>query len=188
MTDNPNKISPHFPDKRCHYISPKRRQCRLLVLDPEGVFCPRHVRMQSNPNDFTFLLFQRAAGFQNAQGINKSLATLYALLADDSISPRRASILAYISSLLLRTLPAIENERYQKERREAMAPKNNFAPRPNSSQTSAAQPRPISAGKPLPATASEFADLVFKAVNQTPATDPTRLAQPAVEAVESVSR
>jgi hypothetical protein len=33
---------------------------------------------------------------------------LYRLLAANRISPRRASVLAYINSLLLRTLPAID--------------------------------------------------------------------------------
>ena len=53
-----------------------------------------------------------AARFQNAQGINHSLRALYALLAQDRISPRRAAVLAYITSLLLRTLPAIDNDPY----------------------------------------------------------------------------
>lgn len=46
--------------------------------------------------------------FQTAQGINFSLRNLYFLLAKNQISTRRAAILAYISSLLLRTLPAID--------------------------------------------------------------------------------
>jgi hypothetical protein len=37
---------------------------------------------------------------------------LYSLLAQGRISPRRASALAHISSLLVRTLPAIDNDPY----------------------------------------------------------------------------
>jgi hypothetical protein len=57
-------------------------------------------------------LTQNACRFQNAQGVNHSLGTLYTLLAQGRISPRRASALAYISSLLLRTLPAIDADLY----------------------------------------------------------------------------
>jgi hypothetical protein len=47
-------------------------------------------------------------GFQTAQGINNSLSNLYILLANNYISPRRAAVLAFINSLQLRTLPAID--------------------------------------------------------------------------------
>ena len=49
--------------------------------------------------------------FQTAQGVNFSLMNLYQLLAQNRISPRRAAILAYISSLLLRTLPQIDADK-----------------------------------------------------------------------------
>jgi hypothetical protein len=52
-------------------------------------------------------LTTRCQFFQTAQGINYSLLNLYQLLAQNRISPRRAAVLAYINSLLLRTLPAI---------------------------------------------------------------------------------
>jgi hypothetical protein len=42
--------------------------------------------------------------------INRSLGELYKLLARDEIAPRRAAVMAYTGSLLLRTLPAIEHE------------------------------------------------------------------------------
>jgi len=57
-------------------------------------------------------LTQNACRFQNAQGVNHSLGALYTLLAQGRVSPRRASALAYISSLLLRTLPAIDADLY----------------------------------------------------------------------------
>jgi len=49
--------------------------------------------------------------FKTAQGINYSLMNLYQLLAQNRISPRRAAILSYISSLLLRTLPQIHSDK-----------------------------------------------------------------------------
>ena len=42
---------------------------------------------------------------QSVEGVHDSLAELYVLLAQDRVSPRRAAVLAYLSSLLLRTLP-----------------------------------------------------------------------------------
>jgi len=65
---------------------------------------------------------EQASRFQNAQGINYSLGALYSLLAQGRISPRRASVLAYISSLLLRTLPAIDNDPYPNAGHEADEP------------------------------------------------------------------
>lgn len=56
------------------------------------------------------MLFNRAHRFRCAHGINNALTDLYAHLAAGVISPSRASTLAYISSLILRTLPAIEKE------------------------------------------------------------------------------
>jgi len=56
-------------------------------------------------------LIKYSQGLQTAQGINFSLSNLYQLLAKNRISPRRASVLAYINSLLLRTLPAIDSDK-----------------------------------------------------------------------------
>ena len=49
--------------------------------------------------------------FQTAQGVNFSLMNLYRLLAENRISPRRAAVLSYISSLLLRSLPQIDADK-----------------------------------------------------------------------------
>jgi hypothetical protein len=48
--------------------------------------------------------------FRSAAQINDFLAKLTSLLIQNRISSRRASVLAYISSLELRTLPAIDHE------------------------------------------------------------------------------
>jgi hypothetical protein len=54
-------------------------------------------------------LLHRACHFQNAKGMHDSLRQLYTLLASGAISPRRAAVLGYLTSLLLRTLPAVYN-------------------------------------------------------------------------------
>ena len=105
--------STDFNPERCQYRTATGRQCCSLAIDPDSSFCARHAASEpSDSEDFSVALTQQACRFQNAQGINHSLAALYALLARGRISPRRASTLAYISSLLLRTLPAIDADLY----------------------------------------------------------------------------
>lgn len=93
---------------RCSYRTAEGRQCRLFSTDPRSGLCPQHLRKQKDPADLTKPLLANCQGFQTAQGINFSLSNLYKLLAANRISPRRASVLAFISSLLLHTLPAID--------------------------------------------------------------------------------
>jgi hypothetical protein len=94
---------------RCSHRDPKGRQCRTLALDTRSGLCPRHLaeQQQELASDHFQHLTTKCQFFQTAQGINYSLLNLYQLLAQNRISPRRAAVLAYISSLLLRTLPAI---------------------------------------------------------------------------------
>ena len=65
-----------------------------------------------------------AARFQNAQGINHFLRELYTLLARDRISPRRAAVLAY---MLLRSVPAIDNDPYPQAGRAPVREVDRFA-------------------------------------------------------------
>jgi len=96
---------------RCLYLSATGRKCRSWVLDPRAMFCPRHTQAQPNgADDFSLQLLQHSCNFQNAEGIHDSLRHLYILLASDAILPRRAAVLGYLTSLLLRTLPAAHND------------------------------------------------------------------------------
>jgi hypothetical protein len=117
-------------------------------------------------------LTRDAEDFQNAQGINNSLGSLYYLLSEGIISPRRASVLAYISSLLLRTLPAIDydNERLPEPEPapevQAQSPAHSATqPAPDSASDPTRQPvapAPVTrANDPLPKTADEFANAVL---------------------------
>ena len=108
-----DSLSSDFTSERCQYRTATGRQCCLPIVDPNSSFCARHASSQPNESEnFLAPLTARACRFQNAAGINYSLSALYALLAQGRISPRRASTLAYISSLLLRTLPAIDTDPY----------------------------------------------------------------------------
>src|ERR1700688_2124251 len=100
--------SPALTHERCQCRTPKGRQCASHILDPESNFCPRHSASQPpDTRNFSALLTENASDFQDPRGINHSLFALYKLLASGQISPRRATGLAYIASLLLRTLPDI---------------------------------------------------------------------------------
>jgi hypothetical protein len=95
---------------RCQRRRPSGRRCKLAVVSPGAPFCFTHTK-EFNKADILNLkpaLLTNHQGFQTAQGINNSLRNLYILLANNYISPRRAAVLAYINSLQLRTLPAID--------------------------------------------------------------------------------
>ena len=95
---------------RCAYRTDTGRRCRLSVSDAHSSLCRQHLAelLQEQSADHCPRLIRNFQGFQTAQGINHSLKHLYELLAQNRISPRRAAVLSYISSLLLRTLPQID--------------------------------------------------------------------------------
>lgn len=97
---------------RCGHRTAGGRQCRLPASDAHSGLCPQHraAQEQEQEDDHLFYLIREFQGFQTAQGINFSLGNLYELLAQNRISPRRAAVLAYVSSLMLRTLPQIDAE------------------------------------------------------------------------------
>jgi hypothetical protein len=176
--------SPSSDSERCQHRTRSGRQCRSVVAGANSSFCAAHADSEpGDSEDFVVALTERACRFQNAQGINHSLGALYTLLAQGRISPRRASVLAYVSSLLIRSLTAIDNDRYPKAGRpgfnaygERIAPADVDSAEEDSveheaecdseaaaaSAASAEQEQRIPPGKePLPATAQEFADAVL---------------------------
>jgi hypothetical protein len=179
----PKSPSSDFTPERCQHRTRTGRQCRSVVADANSSFCAVHAASApSDSEDFVVALTERACRFQNAQGINHSLGALYTLLAQGRISPRRASVLAYVSSLLIRSLTAIDNDRYPKAGRPGFSPYGERivpadvesaaddaveqeveSEAAAASAVSAEQEQRIPPGKdPLPATAQEFADAVLK--------------------------
>ena len=125
------KMKPHPVTSNSAPESPRCRhrtqngRCRMPAVDSSRTLCFDHARQALQARETVDLLeplTEQASRFQNAQGINYSLGALYSLLAQGRISPRRASVLAYISSLLLRTLPAIDNDPYPNAGHEAAEP------------------------------------------------------------------
>jgi hypothetical protein len=154
---------------RCHHLSDAGRQCRNWVLDPREMFCHRHLVARPNgPEDFAFQLLNRSCNFQNAQGIHDSLQRLYTLLAADLISPRRAAVLGYLTSLLLRTLPAQYNDpcpqagtpisaaqMAERAKPKSLAPPALEAAAPTSTRKPALTDKPVIADKPEPQLAAQ---------------------------------
>jgi hypothetical protein len=159
--------------ERCQYRTRTGRQCTSHVVDPESSNCSRHAAAEPRDyEDFETTLTHSADHFLNAQGINYSLATLYRLLASGRISPRRASVLAYISNLLLRSLSAIDQDKHPEAGKDAAK-----LPRPGQSPVNpsglpvrdkeAFAGMALPSGKtPLPKTGAEFAKQVFTSLKQ----------------------
>ncbi|PYT60774.1 MAG: hypothetical protein DMG35_10560 [Acidobacteria bacterium] len=85
----------------------------MPVSDPASGLCFKHAADQKkdrNAANLASKLIGDTEEFTSAVTINHSLGELYKLLARDEISPRRAAVMAYTGSLLLRTLPAIDRE------------------------------------------------------------------------------
>ena len=97
---------------RCQHRTLKGR-CRQLATGPAATLCFDHARSeQQAKNDFTLLapLVRQTEDFQSAEAVNETLGALHNLLAEGRISPRRAAVIAYVDSLILRTLPAMAKE------------------------------------------------------------------------------
>jgi hypothetical protein len=103
-------VTPVVLIARCTHRTATGRRCRLSVSDAHSSLCRQHRAelIQEQAADHHLQLVRNFEGFQTAQGINHSLKHVYELLAQNRISPRRASVLAYINSLLLRTLLQID--------------------------------------------------------------------------------
>jgi hypothetical protein len=114
MNPQSTKTIPINKSARCQHRTPAGRQCRLLASNTHSGLCAQHhtEHRQRTSADLSASLTKRSGSYETAQGINSLLVNLYRLLAENRISPRRAAVLAYINSLLLRTLPAIDADQH----------------------------------------------------------------------------
>ncbi len=98
---------------RCRHYTRNGRQCRLRVLDTQSGFCFRHARpqpVQSDSDDLSVELLGQLSAFESASEINQFLARLLVLVTKGRVSPRRASVLAYITNQLLHSHRALDVE------------------------------------------------------------------------------
>lgn len=99
---------------RCRHFTLHGRQCRLRVLDTQSGFCFRHAKprpLQSDSDDLTAELLGELSEFAFASEINTFLSKLLVLVTKGRVSPRRASVLAYITNQLLHSHRAIDYDR-----------------------------------------------------------------------------
>jgi hypothetical protein len=79
-------------------------------VDARSGYCFRHAKPEPAPSDSVDLsaeLIGEHSDFQSAVAINNFLANLLTLVTKGRVSPRRASVLAYITNQLLHSHRAI---------------------------------------------------------------------------------
>ncbi len=85
----------------------------MAISDPDSGLCSKHAadpQKELHQADLAPVLVGDVREFRDAVAINHSLGELYKLQARNKITPRRAAVMAYTASLLLRTLPAIARD------------------------------------------------------------------------------
>jgi hypothetical protein len=96
---------------RCRHFTDHGRRCQLPVVDPRSGYCFRHAKPQPAPSDSVDLsaeLIGELSDFQSAVAINNFLTNLLVQVTKGHVSPRRASVLAYITNQLLHSHRAID--------------------------------------------------------------------------------
>jgi hypothetical protein len=98
---------------RCQYHFRSGRHCRLTVSGADSTLCAKHARAQQKLSESVGSVAQLTddiGGFDSAYEVHELLSRLQQLLSEKRISPRLAGVMAYISSLHLRTLAAFDRE------------------------------------------------------------------------------
>jgi hypothetical protein len=132
---------------RCRHIYVNGRRCRLLPPDQDSAFCIRHAKLpenQINP-DNTANLTAGLTEFTSAEPVNDFLSRLLLLLGQNRISPKRAAVLAYIASQILRTIAAIERREGPKNRLQELI--ESMPPTPDELEFMASEQAHIEAGR-----------------------------------------
>jgi len=122
----PAETPQHSPKRRddpsrCHYRYPNGRRCTLPGLPAKSGLCLRHYNRQiaaglpltPMPDDFADLsedLLYGPLQFSSAENLREYLTRLLILMTEGRASPRRASVLAYITIQLLHTHSVVLKE------------------------------------------------------------------------------
>ncbi len=100
---------------RCRHFTADGTRCRLPMLDSRSHLCFRHSSLnaaasqppQNDSEDLSADLLPELSEFSAGTDIRQFLARLLTLVTKGRISPRRASVLAYITNQLLHSHRAI---------------------------------------------------------------------------------
>ena len=132
-----------LPSRICSHRTRTGRRCRFPVSE-NSALCFRHAALRETPDADFASAFSQLGDFRSAVTINEFLSKLLALLVQNRISTRRASVLAYITNQLLRTLPVIEHELNPDDDKDPFTAIIFDAPRPDRSALSVnARTRPL---------------------------------------------
>jgi hypothetical protein len=110
MTQNSANSSSISDLPRCQHHFRSGSQCRLTASGGDSTLCAKHARAQqklAESSGSVAELTEDIGGFESAYEVHELLSRLQQLLSEKRISPRLAGVMAYISSLHLRTLAAI---------------------------------------------------------------------------------
>ena len=129
---------------RCQHRYENGTRCRTRLVPSRSRFCPRHshgrvaagLPLSPAPSDFEDLsaeLLGQLSEFKCAPDINQFLARLLILVTQGRVTPRRASVLAYITNQLLHSHRAIDRE-IQLEEDGPITVEIGDLPRPDRSQ------------------------------------------------------
>ena len=113
ITENAKSL----PDNTCRHRTKTGRRCRLPVL-PNSALCFRHSPLPGSREDkddlsaelFGELPVGTPPDLTNAKQVNDCLSKAIVLLARGRISPRRAAVLTFSCSQLLRSVAAMQRE------------------------------------------------------------------------------
>ena len=115
---SPDTASPEttssLPDDRCGYLSRSGRRCRAKATDPVFRLCGKHSsRIAPDPESASVsieLFGEGAPAFGSVEEINSVLTNLVILVAQGRLSSRRAGVIVYALSFILRGLQVIDKK------------------------------------------------------------------------------
>ena len=102
----------HDPELHCHHISPRGQRCRMLSAPHHDSFCANHLKQSAatrpDPEILAAHLLGQTGGLSTAGEVNALLANVAKQFAHQRIDRKDAIAFAYLSQLLLCTLPGME--------------------------------------------------------------------------------
>jgi hypothetical protein len=110
---NPNAKPNTISNSRCQHRYAHNKRCRLSITNLDSAFCPIHSRLpvyEADSSEVAAALTDNLSEFRSAIPINDFLSRVLLLLAQNRISTRKAAVLTFTCSQLLRTLPVIDRE------------------------------------------------------------------------------
>jgi len=100
--------------RRCWHRTMSGRRCRQPIYDPNSGLCRKHAKVKGALDkdgfltDVTPFLTANPRHLDDLEGVHSFLSALAVLLAQNRISTRRAAVLSYICTQLIRTNIAID--------------------------------------------------------------------------------